>query len=141
MTDGHRIPSGWACINHPPVSPSPSKEGESRSRRSVVVVGQVAQFNGQRNPLRGGDIAKRGGGLASTTPRFHRPPLKRGKSRSRRSVVGQVARFNLTLVSKVVEAYLCRGFCLPPFALSGSTEEPDLHTIIRSFSLCSQEAS
>ena len=92
MTDGHRIPSGWACINHPPVSPSPSKEGESRSRRSVVVVGQVA-------------------------------------------------RFNLTLVSKVVEAYLCRGFCLPPFALSGSTEEPDLHTIIRSFSLCSQEAS
>ena len=45
-------------------------------------------------------------------------------------VVGQVARFNLTLVSKVVEAYLCRGFCLPPFALSGSTEEPDLHTII-----------
>ena len=92
-------------------------------------------------PLRGGGIAKRGGGLASTTPRFHRPPLKRGKSRSRRSVVGQVARFNLTLVSKVVEAYLCRGFCLPPFALSGSTEEPDLHTIIRSFSLCSQEAS
>ena len=37
-------------------------------------------------------------------------------------VVGQVAHFNLT-----PEASLCRGFCLLPFVLSGSTEEPDLH--------------
>ena len=37
-------------------------------------------------------------------------------------VVGQVAHFNLT-----PEASLCRGFDLLPFALSGSTEEPDLH--------------
>ena len=38
-------------------------------------------------------------------------------------VVGQVAHFNLT-----PEASLCRGFYLLPFVLSGSTEEPDLHT-------------
>ena len=39
-------------------------------------------------------------------------------------VVGQVAHFNLT-----PEASLCRGLYLLPFVLSGSTEEPDLHTI------------
>ena len=38
-------------------------------------------------------------------------------------VVGQVAHFNLT-----PEAFLCRGFNFLPFVLSGSTEEPDLHT-------------
>ena len=119
-------------------------------------------------------------GLASTTPRFHRPPLKRGRVVV--VVVGQVAHFNLTseasscrgfyflpfmllgsmdnappskeggkvavvVVGQVArfnltpEASLCRGLHWLPFALSGSTEEPDLHTIIRSFSLCSQEAS
>ena len=40
-----------------------------------------------------------------------------------RKVVGQVAHFNLT-----PEAFLCRGFNFLPFVLSGSTEEPDLHT-------------
>ena len=40
-------------------------------------------------------------------------------------VVGQVAHFNLT-----PEAFLCRGFNFLPFVLSGSTEEPDLHTTI-----------
>ena len=39
-------------------------------------------------------------------------------------VVGQVAHFNLT-----PEASLCRGLYLLPFVLSGSTEEPDLHTL------------
>ena len=39
-------------------------------------------------------------------------------------VVGQVAHFNLT-----PEASLCRGLYLLPSVLSGSTEEPDLHTL------------
>ena len=60
------------------------------------------------------------------TPRFHRPPLKRGLLiYLLLRVVGQVAHFNLT-----PEAFLCRVFNFLPFVLSGSTEEPDLHTAI-----------
>ena len=60
-------------------------------------------------------IAYQVGGLASTTPRFHRPPLKRGKVVV--VVVGQVAHFNLT-----PDASLCRGFYFLPFMLSGSMD-------------------
>ena len=43
-----------------------------------------------------------------------------------RSVVGQVAQFNLTS-----EIYLCWGLYLPTFVTSGSIEEPDLHAFLR----------
>ena len=67
------------------------------------------------NPLLGGGIAKRGGEL----------PVGSCSMCPVRKVVGQVAHFNLT-----PEAFLYRGFNFLPFVLSGSTEEPDLHTAI-----------
>ena len=66
-------------------------------------------------PLLGGGIAKRGGEL----------PVGSCSMCPVRKAVGQVAHFNLT-----PEAFLCRVFNFLPFVLSGSTEEPDLHTAI-----------
>ena len=96
---------------------TPSVEGGHRKARGW------AMTDGHRVPS---------GWACINHPPVSPSPSKEGESRSRRSVVvvGQVAHFNLTLVSKVVEAYLCRGFYFLPFMLSGSIEEPDLHTII-----------
>ena len=57
------------------------------------------------------------------------PPSKEG-GKVAVVVVGQVAHFNLT-----PEAYFCRGIHWLQFALSGSTEEPDLHNLFAPFAL------